>query len=465
MPSRLVLDRHVLDKYAGDVSSRRERCPVTGGIGHDDTTTAHWLVKYEPDFTAAPIWRMSLSRFKSTKDVYDFLDYYAEAPHLRAAESGLGGGLITSYWLDYHAHDGKRDGATLKPLLESDEWHIRDIGDGQMLYVEVGDQPLGFAEAVSDRHLLIHSVQQTKEADAAVRKRVTDSADLDFAWLPGNYLEELWRTQVLAVDPNRTVKMKFEHRAQFDVLDDFWGDVEGAEDLKDHPSSTSEIKEPSSRLSEIIGDLQEIHAPFKAISMLRIPSHRARGGYDLWSWGKLTYRAERFRRGRTMLDAFSAAYARLVSAIEERLWFYTEAQQVGEGRAAIRLHGAPLTLRFGKPLEPKVFAALIDATFVRGQGPLQLWGNPLWAGPNRVHVYGIDKHLWQRINLELTPFGITAVLPSGTCGNTVNRLITNIQRYVSPSVEAWVGETPYQELLEAALAGDPETAPSTALET
>jgi hypothetical protein len=70
-------------------------------------------------------------------------------------------------------------------------------------------------------------------------------------------------------------------------------------------------------------------------------------------------------------------------------------------------------------------------------------------GPTKIHVYGADRHLWQPINLEITSKGIVAILPQGTCGNTFHRLVTNIQRYVCPNIEAWLGSKSFQSLADS----------------
>jgi hypothetical protein len=78
----------------------------------------------------------------------------------------------------------------------------------------------------------------------------------------------------------------------------------------------------------------------------------------------------------------------------------------------------------------------------------RLWGDPIQLGPTKVHMYGADRHLWQPINIEFTSKGVVAILPQGTCGNTFHRLVTNIQRYVSPDIEAWLGSKPFQSLAD-----------------
>jgi len=46
--------------------------------------------------------------------------------------------------------------------------------------------------------------------------------------------------------------------------------------------------------------------------------------------------------------------------------------------------------------------------------------------------------------LEATSRQLTAVLPHGTCGNTIHRLVTNVQRWFDPHVEVWLGSESYK---------------------
>jgi hypothetical protein len=83
----------------------------------------------------------------------------------------------------------------------------------------------------------------------------------------------------------------------------------------------------------------------------------------------------------------------------------------------------------------------------------RLWGNPIRLGPQKIHIYGLDRHLWQPIFIEMTTDHLIAIVPKGTCGNTVHRLITNIQRYIDPAASAYVGDTEYQKMVEASSKG------------
>lgn len=111
-----------------------------------------------------------------------------------------------------------------------------------------------------------------------------------------------------------------------------------------------------------------------------------------------------------------------------------------------------MTFNFDPPLSVHVFENFVDTTFVKGNGPLRLQGNPIRVGAHKVQVYGVDLHLWQRVYLEITPSRMLVVLPAGTCGNTVHRLVTNIQRFLSPAVEVFVGDARYEDLIRNVMA-------------
>jgi hypothetical protein len=113
-----------------------------------------------------------------------------------------------------------------------------------------------------------------------------------------------------------------------------------------------------------------------------------------------------------------------------------------------RIVGAPLVVEFSEPLEPRVFDYWVESTFGRQRNRFRLWGHPIRLGPTKVHVYGLDRHLWHPLFLELTARGCVAVIPDRTCGNTVHRLVTNIQRFIDPGARAFLGDQPYTTLVQ-----------------
>ena len=76
---------------------------------------------------------------------------------------------------------------------------------------------------------------------------------------------------------------------------------------------------------------------------------------------------------------------------------------------------------------------LLSIHFVQVRSPLESLAS-LSVNDNKVHIYGTDIHLWQKVLLELSREEFVVILPTGTCGNTIHRLVTNIQRYLDPGV-------------------------------
>jgi hypothetical protein len=114
-----------------------------------------------------------------------------------------------------------------------------------------------------------------------------------------------------------------------------------------------------------------------------------------------------------------------------------------------------VVISFSERLPQEVFDHWILATFGRRLNRFRLWGHPIRLGPTKVHVYGVDRHLYQPLFLELTSTGCTAIVPNGTCGNTVHRLVTNIQRYLDPAASAFIGTKRYRDVVSESAQGIP----------
>jgi hypothetical protein len=140
-------------------------------------------------------------------------------------------------------------------------------------------------------------------------------------------------------------------------------------------------------------------------------------------------------------------YEEMLGRTEKQAW-YSVATSVNTPGEFRRIVGAPLVVRFSEPLEPRVFDYWIESTFERTRNRFRLWGHPIRLGPTKVHVYGLDRHLWRPLFLELTSRGCIAIVPNGTCGNTIHRLVTNIQRYLDPGAKAYLGDQPYSQMVE-----------------
>jgi len=369
-------------------------------------------------------------------------------------------GLIKSYVLEAsHQSDAAAD---VEAALSSPELRAVRLGAEDLFRVTNGMELLGWAEPFGSRFIALHSYQRTQKIDHVVRRVVGASPDLDFLWLSGEAFMLLWRNLILPAYPSSFVSVKCEQENRFEsepTQGPWYDDDQYPEDDLDsdsaagpeHRAASSSFTDRARYLEDMLSNLQRLYPAFRAVKMLRIPATE-QGGYDLWSWGKTTYRAPNFREGRARLLEIAQLYEQATAAIEEAIWLNMEPVQLPDG-PSISIGGAPVTCEFSKPLTDQTFQNLVSTTFDQGKGPLRLWGVPIRLGERKVHVYGLDLHLWQRLYMELTPERFVFLLPRGTCGNTVQRLATNIQRFVDPAVELTIGAASYTEIMESVLLG------------
>ncbi len=399
---------------------------------------------------------------RGREDLYDALDRYALERRVEIDKRDLGAdkGLIKSYVLETTDHDGEAD---IPAALAGTSLRPERLGDDNAFRLMRGERHFGYAEPLGGRYLALHTYVQNTDADRAVLRLVEGSADLDALWLAGDTFQQVLRQMIAPESPQRNVIMKFEYAPQFaggQTLIDWatddderqWAtspDATGLDERVDADRRVASLMERARRLDRTLPRYQEIEPVWRAVKTMRIPGVE-HGGYDLYSWGKMTYRAPSFRGGRGWLRDITTAYERVTRAIEELVWLRAEP---APGNAAFVLRGLPVVCQFGHPLPDATFRGFVENTFERGQSAFRFWGNPIPLGERKVHVYALDLHLWQPLYMELTPKQFVFILPEGTCGNTVHRLMTNLQRFVDPAVTMAIGDTDYATLVADAIAG------------
>jgi hypothetical protein len=398
------------------------------------------------------------------EELYDALDRYAYERRAEIDRRDLGAdtGLIKSYVLETSRHDGAAD---IPAALAGTGLRPERLGDGDVFTLFRGGEHLGYAEPLGGRHLAVHSyMQNTRQIDETMRRLVRRTPALDALWLAGETFHQLLRQIVAPLSPQRNTIVKCAYVPEFatpgaateDVDEDDlpWATSPAAADAglgedTDPDKRVASLMERAGRLARNLPRYQAIDPAWRAIRTMRIPGVE-HGGYDLYSWGKLTHRAASFTAGRGWLRDITAIYERATRAIEELVWLAAEPTRL-PGDPGITLRGAPVVCRFPEPLPDAVFRTFVAEVFERGEGTFRLWGEPLRLGERKVHVYGVDLHLFQQLYMELTPRHFTFILPAGTCGNTVHRLMTNLQRAVDPAVTMTVGDTDYAALLAGAI--------------
>lgn len=329
------------------------------------------------------------------------------------------------------------------------------------------NQPLkkevvGYLEQYDERFFAYYTVEGSQDARTRVRHWISDASDLDSAWFSSQLLLSLWHRDVSKRGDARFSKLTFKHESIFEMPEDAANindedntSEEAAEQESssdDHPEQERrkarfEMGDRIGRIRESLENLQENYAPLYALFSLRFPSRQHKGSHDLFQHGQITNRSDSFEDHRNTARYLYRAYKSVLEATEAVAW--NEARPPSDHRIpGVNFKGVPLIVRFKEDLNESTFNRWMELAFKK-RGVFRLWGDPVRLGPTKVHVYGADRHLWQPINLELTNHGIVAILPTGTCGNTFHRLVTNIQRFVCPKIDVWLGSKPFSSLAEA----------------
>jgi hypothetical protein len=405
-----------------------------------------------------------ISRVGSRREMIRFLDGYSLERREELDERKIKRPLVKTHLIEVLDGRQVRTEGQYSDLFARRGLALKPIDDGLFLVRDQADAPIGFLESLRPRIAALYSTMESDTLSRFVRKLIVSAPELDHVWLSGVTFNVLWNVVARLSAPSRFARIVFTHDSVFEVDDEPEGseaeeDIFEPQEETEDSASVVERRASSFKLVDrvsVVGaklrELQKLYSPLYAISQLRFPSPAGRGGHDFYDNGKVTNRSESFRDHRSHVLYVTRIYERMLGRTEQQTWYSvtTSLKTHGEFRKIV---GAPLVVRFVEPLNVPTFDHWIKSTFERSRNRFRLWGHPIRLGPTKVHVYGLDRHLWQPLFLELTASGCMAIIPNGTCGNTVHRLVTNIQRFLDPGAQVYLGDQPYAKFVEEASAG------------
>jgi hypothetical protein len=401
-----------------------------------------------------------LAEISDREHLYTYFDSYTlqkkEELNRRSLEPGQG--LIKAYLIETSATAEVSD---VVPSFAKAGWQLTPIDVGLYKVANLIEDMPAVVDMLNPRYGSIYTTAPSALTDPIVKQMVRQSIELDHVWLSSPILSSIW--QQLA-DPRSTkyANLLYEKESRFEqlpalALDETLEDnaeVESdseAETTRERPVSRIDVKGRIRELRPLFGEASPLGDLTANLTRVRMPAPNGLGRYEYFVNGKLTDRGSEFRGFASQLRfLLTDIYGALTQRIEDTIVFSLERQSGGSGHERWAVKGAPVTFIFRRPLSEHDFRRFIEVTFEQGVGPFRLWGNPLWRSGPKVHVYGVDLHLWQQIYLDLSPSRFIVILPEGTCGNTVHRLAANIQRFLDPEVEIFIGDTAYRTLVKGA---------------
>jgi hypothetical protein len=312
-------------------------------------------------------------------------------------------------------------------------------------------------EVEDERYPILYTALETKVASQRVDQLVHSSPLLDKAWFAAPLFRRLWKLVLDAYPSQRFSKIVFEHESIFEVFKDNLVVDSDSEEEEEEGEEEEEVISPERRrarmqITERIGKLDKAlqkmrpeYEPLESIVSMRVPAPR-RGGHDIYFDGRFTNRSDSITALRQTIEVVKNIYRYSTEMVEDASW--PQAVDTSSTGKPVSL-GVPLLIKFSQELDLDTFERWI-ASLRRKNNRFRLWGNPINRGPGKVHIYAVDNHLWQPVDLEVARDHLYALLPSGTCGNTIHRLVANTQRFIDPKLETYIGDKKYEDFIDKA---------------
>lgn len=394
------------------------------------------------------------SKWKSREDVFTYLEEYSQSTKDQIDNYKIKNNLLKSYVFEtfdenlYEFSSNSKDITNVKNLFGDSKHSLQQI-DEELFTLSENNQVVGFIEQINSRFSTLYTTQSSKYSDQLTKNYVKKSTVLDSLWISGkmfdNFLDEITSNH----HPQRFTKMKFEFNAMFERNQN-----NNSEDFEEHKVSSVSLVEELEGIVDKLNGVRQYFSSFHSVGSLRLPSNVGKGGHDVYQNGKFTNRSDSFTDHRLQLKHIVSVYQIMTERLEKKVWIEVEEVKSKEKVINTSFKASPITIRFRKPLNSNVFNNFVEYTFPKGREPFKIYGEIKRISENRVHIYGVDLHLWQNVVLDLSTEEFILFLPKGTCGNTIHRLVTNIQRFLDPEISVYIGDSSYEGILNHVLGGE-----------
>ena len=273
-------------------------------------------------------------------------------------------------------------------------------------------------DTLDDRFWSFHTTEPASAAKRPLAAAVGRRHDLDFVWLPSAHLRAAERQGV-----TRFVSSDFRAR-----------DFRPEETV--HNLSFRARGGTSQELLDAIGRLPEYTYALSLNQVGFVAYDELLGTVEESVNRRAFFLAlgDSFGLHQQIVAGTVDRYRSLVETAEAlALGFEPIAEHGHEDSGGGRLTGAPIELTFSKPLTD--FDSFL-AQILSSRAPFRLWGVLDSYTSTYAEIDAVDLHVGGRMRIEASREMIRIHLRRGGCGNTIARLISNLQHHVDGNVTA-----------------------------
>jgi len=339
----------------------------------------------------------------------------------REREFPKGRGPLKTYLLEAHAGNGDTLDSRSAPEILSEAAEkvglkVRETQDKSLFEASKGDVGF-FFDLLDTRFWVAHTMSNVDVAQEVLGGVVEENHNLDYAWPPSDMMRSIQRdgrSMGFAVD--------------FDETEFF---PASETNLMDEPNAVVRIRHSGTGAETWVSQLEKFVPNALAFSMVKFAREdkntRSYIIHELNERGRLKAAGNSINLHLQVVSTLLHEYKSLILGIEESVRIRPSISENGK-----TLLGEPLVLDFPKPL--RNFEMFVKE-LVSCKEPLKIWGIVEDVGKQRVHIEGVDLHTGSRLRFDLTPHFMRIYLAPRACGNTVARLLRNLQAHVDSSIQ------------------------------
>lgn len=265
-----------------------------------------------------------------------------------------------------------------------------------------------WVDQLDERFWSFHTDMPMRPAVAFLRDRADARRDLDWMWLPSEHLRRLWPGT-----PSQRVRTNFQgHR--------FLGAAETARDLKVQLSGA----DAEALLDYISNDERYRSAvSFDSVQALLEDPDLGCVIEGVNRMGRFAVSGNSLEFHLQFVRTVVQRYRHLVTLCEKRAISWHAFDAASDDGAGGTVAGGPIVIKFSRPIAD--VTRFVNELFAVRQ-PFRLWGLPQIVG-DIAEIEAVDLHVGQRLRMDVGRTWMRIYLTAGSCGNTVARLISNLQ--------------------------------------
>lgn len=349
----------------------------------------------------------------------DYFDQAMDSSYASLKErqyQDAGENLAKTYILELH--NPRKDRVLFGNFLDfisNQSFSVEEMGDSSLYKVMKGEA-VYFFDAIDPRFFLIHSPSKAQLCNEDIGELIKAYPRLDRTWFNSDLLESLSYYGDFESWKSTFNSKKIFTKTDLSMHEDLnWEELNLTVKTRDSRGKLDMI-----RKTQIFSDM----LPITGMRIRRDSGDESFAREDITYNGKFTARGNNFTDHLDVVTEFSRGYSRLIDSIEDDCALHFEK---GAG-----LSGEPIVFEF-QPIEQEHFKVLINNWF-GGTQPFLLWGHIEYRHDDYALIDAIDLHIGHRLSFEISLGWMRVYLPSNACGNTVARLITNLQQHFRSSI-------------------------------